>query len=308
LGKILFLSKPYLLIALPAKIFFMIKKWLAAPRKKREEGTFVATRTQAYSARRRAVLGFLAAVAIFGWTYVFFGSGVLDVQTLQIEGLTTQDRGEVARGVWQAIEMQPSFPGQQKNLLLLDVDALSVRLKNELYMENVAVEKFYPNILRLKLEEKQSSVIIAANNEFYLIDRHGIGSARIADEEQGQILSRISQPSPTAKTDTPILTINRGVFFAVGEPFVPEATVQGWLGAFQELSKAGFGYRRAILEHPTTTKLVLDLYEPYDAYFDLLTPVESQIEAFYAFTKMKPADADIRSYIDVRVPGRVYYK
>lgn len=274
----------------------------------RGEGTFASTRRHSQSTHRRVVVLLLGGMAVCGWLYIVFGSGMFRVRTLDIQGLVALERGVVEQETFAAIDEQGMFPWKKRNLLFLDTKQLEKDLERRLYAESVTVDKSYPDILRLKIEERQAQVIVMANNDLYLISRTGVVAERIGNEDEARILQRIAKPSPTTKMDLPILTLQDGEIPEPNETFVSDLTVERWLEAFRALSEAGFGYRNAVLEHPTSTKLILDLFEPYNAYFDLMAPIQPQITSFYAFTKAMPAGTKITSYVDVRVPGKVYYK
>jgi hypothetical protein len=274
----------------------------------RGEGTFADVRTKQKNSRRNTVIMLLLATAGVGWLYFLFGSGFFRITRIETGDLIYLDRGEVVAETERAMDEQGTWPWQWRNSLTINTAALEKSLETRLYADHVAVEKSYPSVLRLKIEERQSSVIVLAEDDLVLVDRKGIAVKRITSDEQVSILDRIAHPSPTAKTDLPILTIRQSPRFAPGEQYVDALTVEHWLDAFNALSEAGFGYRNAILEEATSTRLILNLFEPYDVYFDLLAPVKPQIEEYYIFMKSKPADAKINDYVDVRVPGRVFYK
>jgi hypothetical protein len=283
----------------------MLKKLLHPSR---EEGAFTNVRHQTSRHRRTVVLLLLSATAVIGWLYVFFGSDIFHVSRMDIEGLVSLNRGQVEREVQAAFDERGMGPWKQVNLLFIDEQDLAAYLEKRLYAERVIVEKSYPNILRLKVIERASSLVVIANNEFYLIDHMGMGLKRISTEEEAAILQRVDSPSRDTSQASPVLHIEHDVSFAPGETFIGADTARLWLGAFRDLSEAGFGYRNAVLEHPTSTKLILNLFEPYAVYLDLLAAVRPQIESYYAFSKSKTSSMKIREYVDVRVPGRVYYK
>jgi hypothetical protein len=285
----------------------MLKKWRPAARS-REEGTFSSVRHTKTASRRHAVIFILASCAIGGWLYILFASGFFRASKVEVNELVYADRGEVVSAVFDILDRQPSWPWNRRNLFFIDIPGLEQELESKLYAEKVTVDKVYPNILRLTVQERQSSVILIANKEFYLVDRFGIGVERISSEEEASVLQRIADPSVTTSRDLSVLTVFGPVAFRPGEALVSEWTVQRWLEAFRALKDASFGYRQAQLDYSTSTKLILDLYEPYDAYFDLLAPMEPQISGFYAFMRAKEKDTVIREYVDVRVPGKVYYK
>jgi hypothetical protein len=281
-------------------------KWIKLPQK--EEGTFVAYRMQERSMHRKVVLSILGAVAVIGWLYVIFGSDIFRVKMIDAGTLVDLDRGEVTQTAFSAVDDQTQWPMPKRNILLVNKVKLAQKLKQNLFVDSVVVDKVYPDVLRLKIKERQSSIILIANNEFYLLDRNGIGTRNILGDDEADILKRLDKPSPTSKTDTPILSIHGTPEFVLGEQFVSKETAQAWLKAFQELSQADFGYRNAIVDYATSTKLILNMFEPYDVYFDLLTPLQPQLQSLYAFMRAKTAAFVIYEYVDARIPGRVYYK
>jgi hypothetical protein len=281
-------------------------KWIKSPQ--REEGTFVAYRLQTRSTHRKVVLSLLGSVAVIGWLYVLFGSGIFRLKAIDPGALVDLDRGEVVKTAYDAIDDQTHWPMPKRNVLLINKEQLSQTLKQGLFVDSVTVDKVYPDVLRLKIKERQSSIILIANNEFYLLDRNGVGTKNISSDDESEILKRLAKPSPTQKTDTPILSIRGTTEFKPGDQFVSKETAQAWLKAFQDLSDSSFGYRNAIVDYATSTKLVLNMFEPYDVYFDLLTPLQPQLQSFYAFTRAKSSAIVIHEYVDARIPGRVYYK
>ena len=285
----------------------MLKKW-GTPSRRREEGTFSAARKTATQSRRHAVLMLLAVTVVGGWLYVFFGSDFFRITRVEVGELIYGDRGDVVSITLDILDEQGRWPWNRRNLLLVDIPALEQELERQLYAEKVTVDKQYPHVLRLNVQERRSSVIVIANKEFYLVDRHGIGVERISSEDEAAVLQRISDPASATPQDLPVLNIRGQVLFEPGERFVSDWIVESWLQAFQALQKASFGYRKAELEFATSTKLILDLYEPYDAFFDLLAPMDVQINGFYAFMKAKDSGTVINEYVDVRVPGKVYYR
>lgn len=272
------------------------------------DGALGAERLVTTTKRRRFVITLLAGVAITGWLYMLFGSGIFRVTLVDPGLISDSDRGEAMRETFAALDAQGRWPWSRRNLLLVDTQSLSRELERRLFADTVAVEKSFPNVLRLKIQERRSSLVLVANNEFYLVDRRGVVSKRFAYEEEAGILQRISKPSSAGQTQAPILTVREMANPVPGMAVVPERTVQRWLIAFQELSRTGFGYRNAILEYATSTKLVLNMFEPYDVHFDLLTPLEPQIQSYYAFIKAKPPGTIIYAYVDARIPGRIYYR
>lgn len=273
-----------------------------------EEGAFVTDRLHTRSARRKTVVGLLAGMAIVGWIYVFFGSGLFTVSHLRIEGAETADRGEVEALVYELMSEQGNWVWKKRNLITLHTKILEQELKNAFFLENVIVDKIYPNILRLTIQERKSSLILLNQNRFFMLDRRGFITNEIIGDSLKPIMTRLREPPKDAHHDLSILNIRNASRLVIGEEFVPEERMRTWLNTYEELQDEGFGYRNAILDYTTSTKLVLNMFESYDVYFDLLEPLQPQIESYYVFMRLKDPSIRITSYVDARIPGKVFYK
>jgi hypothetical protein len=276
---------------------------------KKEEGTFVEDRMHSRMERRRTVIVLLFISALIGWLYIFFGSNTFTVTSVEIEGLDTLERGEVAMLVDEFLEDQRQWPFREKNLFFINANEIASGLKEALFLENVDVDKIYPNILRLKIEERQSTLFLLTGRSLYEIDRHGIVTKEFNKKEQEEILDRIDDPSISHQMDLPIIKIRESSETPVpGQEYVSEFRSTSWLDTFQVLHDLGFGYRNAVLDYTTSSKLVLNMFEPYEVYIDLLDPLEPQIASFYAFMKARDPNVPIYEYVDTRIPGKVFFK
>jgi len=261
------------------------------------------------SSNRRAITAFLGVVAVLGWAYFFFFSEIFTVQAIEIEGVQRLKRGEVERIMYDIVDQGRVWPFRARNIFVLNADEVAKQLKNELYVEGVAVDKQYPNILRLKLEERQTTIIVMLQESAFEVDRHGIITREVGADELRSIASSASS-SDRPGSVIPVLSITSasGSLPMVDDEFAAESQVARWLDTFDTLKKRGFGYRSASIELKDSTKLKIDMHESYDVYFDMLSSMEAQIEGFYAFMKAKNADQTVREYIDARIPGKIYFK
>ncbi len=210
--------------------------------------------------------------------------------------------------VYTILDQQRLWPIRARNIFAIRIKPLQDQLKDELYAESITVDKKVPNILRLKVTERQSSVIVISHGTAFEVDRHGVVTRILSDDESRTVQAASSSPNHGPPL-VPVLSIQS----TSGTPsdsneFVTEGQMQRWLDTFDGLRKRGFGYRGAFIESSSSTKIILDLFEPYHVYFDLLTPIDAQIDSYYAFIESKKSDMAIHEYIDARIPGRIYYK
>lgn len=272
------------------------------------EGTFVEDRIRLRSERKRTVIFLLSLIAILGWTYLFFFSDVFVVSKFEIEGIHTLSRGEVSEAVEDVMRQMRVWPMRNGNIFTLNEQEISNRIKNDLFAEAVTVDKIYPNILRLKIEERQSSLFMVRENRVYQIDRSGFVTRELNDgPERQNVLALMNEPSDSRGDMPPILEIKDQSEIIPGNQYVSEFRILMWLDGVKTLKEEGFGYRNAVLESATSSKLILNMYEPYEVYFDLVDPLKPQIESYYAFIRVKK-DEPIGEYVDARIPGKIFYK
>ncbi len=260
------------------------------------------------SSRRRTIIIFLGAIAIIGWIYFFFFSDQFLIHSIEITGTQRLSRGEVERTVYADLDAECIWPTRSRNIFFIRPSELEKQLKDDLYVETVTVDKKYPDILRLKVTERKSSVIISFNGASYEIDRHGV-VVRQLDVSEADSLARSANSGDHSPSVLPLITIAYASgTLSESDQFITESQMTRWLDTFNELGKRGFGYRSASLDNASSTKLDLSMFEPYHVYFDMLMSIDDQIDGYYAFMKTKKPDQPIYNYIDARIPGRIYYK
>jgi hypothetical protein len=274
----------------------------------------------ARSHRRRSAVFFLAFIALSGWIYMFLFSEYFTISRVEIfneKNGFPMEEGRVAAEALRVLDEERVWPFRARNIFFIDRDALGSRIEEELFIEKVVVDKKYPSILRLKLKERESSVIIRIGEEYAEVDHTGIVT-RILGTDEAAGLERVAD-SPRGKgSSIPMLslktfgsstsTIITSTTIVAHQSLTEESRVVRWLNALQRLKERGFGYRRVSLDTVSSTKLSVRLFEPYEVYFDLLTPLDAQIDGYYAFIKNKPQGTDIQEYIDARIPGKIFYQ
>lgn len=254
---------------------------------------------------------FLGVVAAIGWLYVFFISDAFQVKAIEIAAGKGMDPLRVKREVYEAIDVRTRpFWQPARHSLFLNVEELESVLTERLSAERVTIEKPSINILRLMVEERVKRFILHTPTRYVWLDKMGVVLSELTNQEQKDAEARLSLKRMSNLTDPPIIAYDdRLVPVVIGQVVqVPQATV--WLAISLQLQKQGIGYRE--VEPPqdaSTTKLVVKTAQGYDAWFDTSQDtLETQIEAFKAFQQQKPKDVQVKEYVDVRVPNRIYVK
>lgn len=255
-----------------------------------------------------AVIAIFAAFAVTGWLWFLFRSGFLDIQTIDTGPLQSLDRGEVIAETERALDEGPWRPWNSHNLLLLNTDQLAVTLKDRLFAESVAVEKSYPNILRLKIGERQRSVVVASNNEYVLVDGSGIVTAMAEGDVLRASQDRVAAKAFADEIHLPVVVMNTADPLSAGFQVAKPEEIRRWLDATRYLVLGGLQYRFMKVESPQAALGRFVSKKGYDIYFDLTQPLEAQLMTYLAYMKTKPDEGKITEYMDVRVPGKVFIK
>ena len=269
---------------------------------------FRSNRLQDRRSSYSVVIVIIAAFAVTGWFWFLFRSGFLDIQTIDTGQLQSLDRGEVVAETERALSEGAWRPWNDKNLLMLNTDALATTLKDRLFAESVTVEKSYPNILRLKIGERQRSVVVASNDQYVLVDGSGIVTAMAEGDTLRASQDRVAAKAFADQIHLPVVVMNTADPLAPGFQVAKPEEVRRWLDATRYLVLGGLQYRFMKVESPQAALARFVSKKGYDIYFDLTQPLEPQLLTYTAYMKTKPDESKIVEYMDVRVPGKIFVK
>jgi len=278
------------------------------PREDRGGGMFRTRRLEDRRTGYGVVLLIVSAFAITGWSWFLFRSGFWDVQTIEINELQALDRGEVMLEVERALNEREWKPWSEKNLLMLNTEKLAATLKDRLFTDEVTVEKFYPNILRLKIKERQRSVVLVSFEQYVLVDGSGIVTGEAEDDVLRASKDRIAARAFADELHLPVVVMKTADPLAAGFQIAEPEQVRRWLDATRYLVLGGLKYRFMKVESPESALARFVSERGYDIYFDLTQPLEAQLATYLAYMKTKPDEAAIKEYMDVRVPGKVFVR
>lgn len=268
-------------------------------------------RTRRLDQRRSSygfVFGLIASFAVIGWLWFLFASGFWDISSVDAGELASLDRGEVMREVDRILDEAPRRPWHKKNLLMLDAEQFAKTLRERLFADGVAVDKSYPDVLRLKIKERQRSVVLVSNEQYVNVDASGI----VTGDAEGDVL-RSSQDRVAAKAfadeiHLPVIVMKMADPLSAGFQIAKPEQVRRWLDVSRSLVLGGVKVRFMKIEAPESSLARFVSERGYDIYVDLTEPIERQIATYQGFMKTKPDENAIKEYLDVRVSGKVYLK
>lgn len=142
------------------------------------------------------VLTVVAFVASSGW--VVYGTGVLGVRTVRVEGARQVPRAEVLR----AVAVRPGTP-----LARVDVGAVAGRVGRLPAVADVRVERSWPGALVVRVTERVAVLAVAARPGYRLVDREGVPFRHTPTRPAGLPLAELARPGPGDRPTRAVLTV-----------------------------------------------------------------------------------------------------
>jgi len=252
---------------------------------------------------------FLGLACTIGWLYTIFISDLFLVRHIEATGLVSMDELDVKREVLAILDERGGWrPWSARHIWFIDVDFVEEELKRRLFASQVAVDKSYTGILRLKIEERSNKLILHSRQQYLWVDLQGMITRELTLGEQKNVQALILGQRQMLPTETPIIHYSVDELLAPGYSVAPSETVKGWITTATELAKGGFLFREIDIETPSSTTARVINDSGYSVLVDMSVPLENQIRAYKAFVESKPKDIKVTEYLDVRVPGRIYVK
>jgi hypothetical protein len=250
----------------------------------------------------------VAGFAVTGWLWFLFMSGFLDISSIETGELQTLNRGEVMTEVDRILEERSWKPWHKKNLLMLDTEMLATSLKDRLFVDQVAVEKSYPNILRLKIKERQRSVVVVSFEQYALVDSTGIVTGDATEDILRASMDRVAARAFADELHLPVVVMKTADPLSQGFQVAKPEQIRRWLDTTRYLVLGGVRFRFMKVESPESALTRFVSERGYDIYIDLTQPLEPQLMTYQAYMKTKPDETKIAEYLDVRVPGKVFVR
>lgn len=273
-----------------------------------ESGTFSQARGLIQRSNRLLVVVLLGAFIVATGVWFVFVSGFFSLSRIEMNELHALGREEVASSTLDILEQGRWRPWDRKNLIFIDENDLAESLKNRLFAEQVSVDKSYPNILRLLIEERQRSVVMASKDQLLVVDMAGgvVGEAgetaakEARDAVNGDLLADLRR--------TPVIVCDLPELATAGYQVTDQDALKAWIEAYRAFIASGLKFRYLRLTEPKSKIVKLMMAEGYHVVFDLDQDIQGQIETYRKFMQNRPRDFKVSEYVDVRVPGKIYVK
>jgi len=230
-----------------------------------------------------------------------------DIKKIEVNELAVISRGEVIDAVFKILDENDHFIIKGRNIFFIDTKDLETELNESLFVENVTVDKSYPNILRLIVKERQRSVVIASKDQLLTVDINGLVTGEAIDEVKDELRLRLNDKSFSDSAHPPLILCDLQELATSGYQVADQETVKRWLDTYKTLLSEGLEFRYIKIDDALSRTLRIRLENGIDLLVDILSPLDPQIETYDKYRQSKPK-VNPKEYIDVRIPGKLYIK
>lgn len=277
--------------------------------RKKEAGMFTEDRAGRQNKSRWVKFSLFVSFFVLSFFWFVFYSNYFTVTQYEIGELNVLS-GEAVIGEIEAYFNRPKeWPWGNRNILMVDPAGIEDHLASKFFVDSVTVDKSYPNILRLNIQERQRSVVLVTKTGVYVIDDYGVVTDLADSETASATMSVLTDPSPVDMSKEVLIISSVTSTYDKGQVYVESNKVRQWLDLTLKLRDAGIWFKGLDIGlEPDTDTLNLVLKENISVLIELDDTVDLQIETLRQFLNTKPDLSEVREYIDIRVPGKIYYK
>lgn len=180
---------------------------------------------------------------------------------------------------------------KNKNIFLIKSNDIAEELKNQ-YPEYLDIEvyKGIPDILKVDFSERRAALVWQSQSDGYLVDSTGLAFKKINIGSRPDLISVIDNKNLPVNVPAQVVTATFINFITNAKAKLQSANIE----------VKEFQINETIFQVDALTTGNLKII------FDITRSVSDQIDAFtQVYNDHKN---DIKQYIDVRVPGKVYYQ
>lgn len=209
--------------------------------------------------------------------YEIFYSPLFKIKNVEIDGIKSVEISDYV-----------NISLKNRNILFL----MTGKYLNELsqrfpILQQARIIRGLPSTVKLVASERKQ-VLVWCTNTCVEIDSHGFAYQEV-----------------TRPTDKVVLDDKTGIPLKVGDRIVSTQFIEFYLGALEQLDAIGVKIASSHMDE-TTFKINLKTVEGWEVILDSSESLKNQMSALKQV--LETNRADIKEYVDVRVPGTVYVK
>jgi cell division septal protein FtsQ len=247
--------------------------------------------------RKRILILFILIVAFFFFVYFFIYSPVFKIKKIIVSGVTNNDIvNEIQIIARREISGYDLSIWPRDNILFLNKEMLSAVIENQIFLDELEIEKKLLHTLKITALEKLPKLLWNESDEYYYIDRDGYVMGAIG-------LSDIEYELPF---------INRGTTtqVVVGRKIVEADNIQFINNFYTKFSEKIKDMYLTQVVVSTVDNSEATFYTNEGWYFIVNThsDIDRVMYNLREILAQKISQREDLSYIDLRIEDRIYYK
>lgn len=221
---------------------------------------------------------------------VVFFSSIFRIDKVDVQGPNT----ELSQSLSSEVSKYLNSSLAGKNWLFLDASSLKGRLQKTFTgQEAIVVEKQFPNKLIVKTDEQKAAIIWKTGSKKYIVSING----RVMSEFLGENSSGLS-----TLTDGSSLPVD------IGNKILSRDFVSFTIKVGDYIKAKSLGPEQIYITE-TTKELLVKTNAGYEIKFNTEETPDSQLRSLQATLDLLASqNKQAAQYIDLRVPGRAFYK
>lgn len=221
--------------------------------------------------------------------YVIIISPIFQIRTIKIVGNSVVSESDLKRAVEDSLSSSPL----SRNILFVNSGQLATQLKSQnQQIATVQVDKQFPSTLKITIHEQAPELLWRSGTSTYVVS------------DDGHAYSQNSQ------NNSGLITVVDGsnVPVSLGQALVPTQFVQFVKSLKSKLNPLGVTPAQLSVGE-TTSEILVATSSGYSIRFDTTRSIDDQIADLKATLEtLKKQNKKITEYIDLRIPGKVFYK
>jgi cell division septal protein FtsQ len=254
--------------------------------------------------------GVIVTIVAAGIATLLIFHPLFRVQVIKIDGLVRTRYEDVQSAANNIINAKQLGVFPRNNYFLINHTEIEDIIKRRFLLENVTVEQKFPNVLSLRVTERTGAAIFLQNGAYIAKDANGSDVEKVGKAPN----LTTTTPSIRAELNTHLLDPKWSKLPLVIYPdsfnTSPEKDrdIMAGILAWDNYLKKNMGGAGKYYVMDIKTTGSIKTADGLSLLVDIVENREAQFLAIEALVKNKKFDRSSVSYIDVRFPGKVFWK
>jgi hypothetical protein len=270
-------------------------------------GTYVQQRREAQGKSRAVVVALLCgSLALVGYWFLF-RSGYWDIRRIDVVGQRTLSVEAVTDFAWQSLDERASWrPWNSHNLLFLPQQYFTTQVREHFFLSGVTLERSWPSTLRLFIQERQTTFVLTDGRQSVVADMSGIITTTVSST--AAIQERLQGKRFADTWDLPVIKTDLEGSAEVGYQALSAQDAKRLLDLHMALNRRGVKMSYFDWQGPGTHEVGIATDKPFRIILNAEEDIDRQWDDAERVMAMKDVIGAVKTYIDVRIPGKLYYK